>query len=110
MRKKLILLIIIILTGYNWLSAQTPTVDSIRALLNAHLQNDTTKVNLLNDLAREIRRVDRKQMQPLTEQALSLTRQLKYRKGEGYALLNMALIFFDKYVYQEALTTFQKAL
>src|SRR4030095_4087581 len=110
MIKKLLLLAIAILVGYNLLFAQTPAVDSLRALLEAHPQRDTTRVNLLNKLAIEIRRVDRKQMQPLTDEALGLAQQLQYRRGEAYALTTMALIFFDKYDYPQALMNFQKAM
>lgn len=104
------LVIAIILAGDSSLPAQTPAVDSLRALLNAHPQRDTTRVNLLNTLALEFRRVDRKQMQPLTDEALGLAKQLGYRKGEGYALTNTGIILFEKYEYQPALTNFQNAI
>jgi sensor histidine kinase YesM len=104
------LLAIIIIVGCNWLVAQRPVVDSLKELLDAHPQPDTTRVNLLNDLAREIHRVDRKQMRPLTDEALDLAQQLHYRRGEAYALTNIGLIFFDKFDYPQALANFQRAI
>src|SRR5678815_4942109 len=76
MTKKILLLAIAIMVGYNLSFSQTPAVDSLRRLLEAHPQRDTTRVNLLNKLAIEVRRVDRKQMQPLTDEALQLAEQL----------------------------------
>src|SRR4030095_4151063 len=110
MTKKILLLAIAIVVGYNLSFAQTPAVDSLRRLLEAHPQRDTTRVNLLNKLAIEVRRVDRKQMQPLTDEALQLAEQLGYRRGKAYALITTGLIFFEKYDYPQALVNYQKAI
>jgi signal transduction histidine kinase len=109
MRKKLVLLIIIATTTANYLFAQSAATDSLRKLLDAHPQQDTVRVNLLNNFALEIRRYDRKQMQAITEQALALSQQLKYQKGEGFALMNTAVVDFDKYDYSAAYSNFEKA-
>ena len=109
MRKKIVLLIIIATTAANYLFAQSAVTDSLKKLLDAHPQQDTVRVNLLNNLAMEIRRVDRKQMPAITEQALALSQQLKYQKGEGFALLNTAVVDYDKYDYAGAYANFDKS-
>lgn len=103
------LLIIIAATTVNYLYAQLTVTDSLRRLLDAHPQQDTVRVTLLNKLATELRRIDRKQMQTFTEEALKLSQQLKYQKGEGYALMNAAVVDFDKYDYAGAYANFDKA-
>ena len=58
--------------------AQTPVVDSLKRKLSAHPQQDTGRVNLLNNLAIEIRRVDRTQMPTFVDEALKLAQKLNY--------------------------------
>jgi signal transduction histidine kinase len=108
MKKKLILFILAAFACYNLLFAQT-AVDSLKNLLNAHPQEDTTRVNLLNNLIPEIRRIDRTQAPPFVEEALRLAQKLNYAKGEGYALIYKALISYDKFDFQESLNNFEKA-
>src|SRR5438045_4072390 len=86
MRKKIILLIITFVAGYNGLFAQTAAADSLRTLLNAHNVQDTVRVNTLNDLAKEIRRGNPKQADSLTNLAISLSDQLNFIRGKGNAL------------------------
>ena len=109
MRKKLVLLIIIATTASNYLFAQSAATDSLKKLLVAHPQQDTVRVNLLNNLGMEIRRFDRKQMETLTVEALKLAQQLKYQRGEGFALMNTAVVDYDKYDYPGAYSNFDKA-
>src|SRR5258705_7549928 len=108
MRKKLILFSITLFACYNLLFAQT-IVDSLKNLLNTHPQEDTIRVNLLNNLVPEIRRFDRAQTPPFVEEALQLAQKLNYAKGEGYALIYKALISYDKFDFQESLNNFEKA-
>jgi len=107
MRKKLILFIIAGLS-YNILLAQIPAADSLRALLNAHPQNDTTKVTLLNNLAKELRRSKPKQTDSLVESALILSNQLNYTKGKGNALAIKATRYYDQSNYPLAYKTFDE--
>ena len=109
MRKKLLLLVIFFVAGLQWSFAQSPVIDSLKKLLNAHPQQDTVRVNLINKLALEIRRFDRKQMETYTEEGLKLAQQLNYQKGEGFALMNTAVVDFDKYDYSAAYANFDKS-
>ena len=85
MRKRLIGLITTCTLSCNLLFGQNPAIDSLKNKLSRHMQQDTARVNLLNTLALEIRRMDRKQMIPYTEEALQLSTKLNYEKGEGRA-------------------------
>src|SRR6266511_3729445 len=96
MRKRSFLLSLIIACS-NLLFAQSRVADSLKNLLNAHPQEDTTRVNLLNNLIPETRRIDRSQSAPFVEEALRLAQKLNYAKGEGYALIYKALISYDKF-------------
>ncbi|HEV8283792.1 MAG TPA: ATP-binding protein [Chitinophagaceae bacterium] len=110
MRKKLLLLFTTILAGYYGLFAQNPVVDSLKNLLNAHPGEDTVRINLLNNIAQEIRRVDRTLTQPYVAEALKLSQKLHYEKGEAYATLYTAQLNWDKFNYSEGHNNFKKAL
>src|SRR4026208_1285470 len=108
MKKKLLLFSITVFACCNMLFAQT-IVDCLRNLLNAHPQEDTIRVNLLNNYVQELRRIDRAQAPPFVEEALQLAQKLNYAKGEGRALIYKALISYDKFDFQESLNNFEKA-
>jgi signal transduction histidine kinase len=107
--RKLFLFFAGLLISLNGVLAQTPLIDSLKKKLETHLQEDTARVNLLNNLAIEIRRMDRTQMPALVEEALQLAQKLNYKKGEGYALIYTALVLYDKYDFEESLKNFEKA-
>jgi signal transduction histidine kinase/tetratricopeptide (TPR) repeat protein len=108
MRKKLMLLIIIILSGYNLMFAQSPVADSLQALLKTHLQQDTTRVNLLNSLAKELRRSKPKQTDSILGLSLTLSNQLNYTKGKGNALAIKAVRYYDLSDYPSAYKAFEE--
>ena len=94
--------------GCNLLFAQNTVVDSLKNKLSRHTQQDTARVNLLNTLAIEIRRFDRRQMIPYTEEALRLSQKLNYEKGEGRAMSNKALIAYDSLDFNNVFSEFEK--
>src|SRR5215471_6862941 len=91
------LLILILVSISNSLLAQSHPADSLKKLLAAHPQQDTIRVNLLNNLAIEFCRVDRTKMPPVVDEALKLAQQLNYQKGLAYAFMNLGSTFQDKY-------------
>ncbi len=109
MRKKLMLLIITLIAAYNLLSAQTPTVDSLKTLLKTHEQQDTTRVNILIDFAKEIRRNNPKQADSIIELASSLSNQLNYAKGKGNVLTLKAVRYYDQSNFPLSYKTFNEA-
>ncbi len=109
MRKKFLLFSIAVFAGYGFLFAQTKVTDSLKTLLLSHTKNDTVKINLLNDLAKESRRSDPKLTDSLAENALSLSDQLNYTKGKGNALTIKAVRYYDLSDFPSATKTFDDA-
>jgi AraC-like DNA-binding protein len=65
-------------------SAQTQ-LDSLSAILKNHPENDTVKVNLLNELSYQYRWIDFANSQQYAEQALAIAQLLNYNKGIAVA-------------------------
>ena len=81
---KLIFLAACLLPGFLF-SQETTLADSLRRLLQT-ARPDTNRVNLLNDLAWELREENPSQAIAHLDSALALARRLKFKKGEGNAL------------------------
>ncbi len=62
-------------------NAQTVAIDSLTRLLDAHHQNDTTKVNLLNETAYAYWNVLPAKTEAMAKDALILAQKLDYKKG-----------------------------
>lgn len=90
MRWKLILLILFILPC--GLLAQKQFVDSLYTELEKE-KADTNKVNLMCDIGFELRANDPAKAFIITNQALLLSKQIKYSNGQARALGTMAIIF-----------------
>ncbi len=106
MAKKFSLLIFGLIAGFNFLHAQVKPADSLLNLLVAHTQEDTVRVNLLNDLANEIRRGKPASTDSLLKQSISLAGKLNYTKGKGYALAIQGSRFYTLLKYKEADSVF----
>jgi len=109
MRKKLLLLMLLTSACCFCMNAQNSTIDSLKNILNLHPQQDTVRVNLLNGLALEIRRFDRSKAAPYANEALVLAQKLNYHRGEGYGLINAALLSYDAYDFEKCEEHFKKA-
>ena len=109
MKTKFLLFFISALTSYN-LFAQAQVIDSLKKLLDAHPQEDTVRVNILNQYAIELRRFDRTKMPGFVEEAMKLAEKLNYQKGEAYAYANRGSVYHDKYDTINALENYNKAV
>lgn len=72
--------------------AQQTGIDSLQSNLNAHLQRDTVRVDLLNQLSRLYFTKDAGIAARLGEEALSISNELGYVKGKIWATRNLALV------------------
>jgi len=106
MSKKFSLVIIGLTVGFNMLNAQVKPADSLRNLLVAHTQEDTIRVNLLNDLAYELRRAKPAATDSLIKLSINLAEKLNYLKGKGYALALEGSRYYGKLKYKEADSVF----
>src|SRR5690349_19163408 len=72
--------------------AQSYEIDHLRQQLREHPQQDTFRVNRLNDICNVFGwvRLSSDEVDQLASEALSISRKLGYTKGEGYALVGKA--------------------
>ena len=103
-RKSLLLFGLIF--SYHFLHAQIKPADSLLNLLVSHIQQDTIRVNLLNDLAYVMQRDKPKSTDSLIILSLSLAGKLNYAKGKGYALAIQGSRFYNILKYKEADSVF----
>lgn len=109
MRKKLFVLILILMVSNTYLFSQIHVADSLKKLLQTHPSNDTIRINLLNELARELRRNKPKQADSVINLSLALSEQLNYKRGKGFALIIKAVRCYDQSDYPSAYKTFDEA-
>jgi len=85
------LLIILIIFSYR-AHAQSYEIDRLRQQLREHPQQDTFRVNRLNDICNIFGwvRLSSDEVDQFASEALSISRKLGYTKGEGYALVGKA--------------------
>ncbi len=83
---QLILCILIISSVSQGLNAQNAKPDSLLNLLEKHKSEDTTRVNLLHDIASSLRRIDQKKGLTYAEEALELSEKLNFKKGKANSL------------------------
>ncbi|HEY2648839.1 MAG TPA: ATP-binding protein [Puia sp.] len=82
------LLVLLLLTCSICSTAQEITSDQLKTELDAHPQEDTFRVNRLNELS-FCADLDFSQREETAAKALALSRKIGYRHGEGIALVNM---------------------
>jgi signal transduction histidine kinase len=82
----------ILLFGISHFSfGQTGETDSIKHLLKIRTQNDTIRVQMLNELAYDNYGLDINNLKKYANQALLLATKLKYKAGEAAACKNLGL-------------------
>ena len=109
MRNKLLLSIFLLFTSHHWLLAQTRAADSLQSLLRAHPAKDTVRVNLLYELAKELRRNKPKQADSIIATGLTLADELNYKDGSGRILIVKGTRYYDQSDYPSAYKTFDEA-
>ena len=82
-----LLALIILLTAFSAI-AQDKEIDKINTEISNHPQQDTFRVNRLNDLG-SIRGLAAKAGEAAANEALVISHTLNYAEGEGYALVNL---------------------
>ena len=106
MKKKFIPLLICLAVNYNMLMSQVKQADSLHNLLVAHTKEDTIRVNLLNDLAYELRRSKPAVTDSLITISVNLAGKLNYKKGKGYALAIQCGRYYTQLKYKLADSVF----
>ncbi|CAM4344930.1 tetratricopeptide repeat-containing sensor histidine kinase [Zobellia roscoffensis] len=96
--------------------AQHETKDSLETRI-IELRNtpnfsakDTTHIDLLNDLAYELRYYKADSLLQLSQLALDYSKSTNYRTGESFALIGIGLYYSDKGSHKKSILYFKNAL
>ena len=84
MRKVFLGLALFALTFY--CHAQSPEIEQLRKQIEEHTQQDTARVNLLIKISYSTPTIPIEEIEKNAAEALTLSRNLKYAEGEGFAL------------------------
>lgn len=82
----ILLLLFFISFSTGQVSGHTKKVDSLMYLISGHTQEDTTRVNLLNQLGNALYNKDTKQSEAYAVDAYKLANKLNDNKGKAYSL------------------------
>ena len=77
----------LLLAFSNFCHGQSFEIEKLRKLIKEHPQQDTARVNRLNEISNLSPIIPIAEMENYATEALVLARKLNYTKGEGYALL-----------------------
>jgi len=104
MRVEKFIFMIILMVGLTFfnLDAQNSKIDSLERLLQNHLENDTTRVNLLFKLSKAFGRKDIEKSLKYAKESVDLSQNIGYDAGEADGLYLMAYCYSRKYDYVEA--------
>ncbi len=83
---------------------------SLSALGQGNTKKDTSTVNALIEQGKSFVGTDSAKAISLSLQALQLAKDLGYRKGEGYALKNIGLVYYYKGLFVETFDYWNQAL
>jgi signal transduction histidine kinase len=89
---RLITFSIILFLTTSVVQAQSFQIERLKKQIREHPQQDTFRVNRLNEICNTNPRVSTEEMEKFSAEALSLARKLNYTRGEGYALLVSARV------------------
>jgi signal transduction histidine kinase len=107
MCKKIPTLLFGLVAGFNFLFAQGKPADSLFNLLVSHTQQDSVRVNLLNELSFELRRGKPATADSLIKLSIALAGKLNYTKGKGYALALQGSRSYSLLKYNQADSLFK---
>lgn len=109
MYKLLKTLIILLFILFNTLSAQVSKTDSLITLIPT-LDEDSLKVNLLNEISYGLFSADANKAIVYGLQAEELAGKIKYPKGQAYALKNIGLGYYMQGMYHQVLDYWNRSL
>jgi signal transduction histidine kinase len=105
-----ILLLLTFLLNVLTVKSQAHEIDSLENLLSHHAEEDTIKVNLLNEIAYKLYTKDTDRTLLLAEEASSLAKKLNFTKGEAKSLRLKGIYYNMKANYPLSLEYHQKSL
>ena len=106
MRKNLLLLLLMLFSVKA--ISQVSEVEKLQAQIKNHPQQDTTRVNLLNQMI-ILNALPPSETETLAKESLFISRKTGYTEGEGYALLGLGTIYSALGNYDISAQYFQQA-
>lgn len=103
-----ILILIILINTSLFISGQSYKIDSLADRLEKQTKEDTTRVNLLNQLAYELQKNNSKLSSKYADEALQLSEKLNYYQGKAHSLWIKGLLC-NKKDKKQALDYFEQA-
>ncbi len=110
MKRLSFIFIISLLFTSLYVVGQTTQIDSLENLIGIHTQNDTIKVDLLNEIVYELYLVDNDRALEYAKKAKKLSEKLSYKKGKAESLLQIGEFYFYNSDNSKALEYYLKAL
>ncbi len=107
--KKAMMLFVLLWMNFAAFS-QHSQIDSLGLRLNLHSSADTTRVNLLNELASAVYNTDSERYYTLSKEACSLADELNFTEGKKTCLSNLAWHYWSQYAYDEVLAIYEELL
>ena len=108
--KRAFLIILILQAVFFSGKAQNPELDSLQNLLQISTEQDTTRVNLLNETAKKLRGIDPDKTLQYAQESQKIAEKLSFKKGKAESLWLIGFYHYVKSDYLQALEYFQKAL
>jgi signal transduction histidine kinase/tetratricopeptide (TPR) repeat protein len=92
---KKVLLILSLFTGAMQVAGQDSKTEQLKQQLSNHLQQDTFRVNRLNELATSSF-ITTAEKENFANEALTISRKTGYVTGEGYALMQLGSVQYER--------------
>ncbi len=108
--KKIITLLLILNSISFGLYAQTTEIDSLKNLLQQHPQEDTVRINLLNETAFKIYPIDIDKTLEYAEEAGNIADKLNFTKGNALSLKLIGVYYYIKANSIKALEYFRQSV
>lgn len=102
MKKWVLALIVLITVSHLMLSAQTKELDSIKIKLSKHPQRDSIRVSLLVEYVLNAVNTNTSQALPYMQEVISISRQLKFKRGIQLGYIYLQLYYSDRGDFTES--------
>ena len=109
-RSKITFILMILIFGLLEINAQTSEIDSLENLLQKHIEADTVRVNLLNQLASQLFHTDIDKALILFNESKAIADKLNFAKGKAKSLRFIGICNYYKSDYPQALENFKESL
>ncbi|WP_298426278.1 tetratricopeptide repeat protein [uncultured Kordia sp.] len=108
--KKHILFSLLVLSFTIHIHSQNKVIDSLKIVLQNHPEKDSTKVDILNDIAFKYIGIDQNQLKEYSQKANILAQEITYTKGHARSLYVIFISHISKGEMEKAETSIHESL